>query len=112
MSIFPMEIYNQTFSVSTGEAVKIVSDGRNITSISSIKKVPSNKVSAISGNIITVGGKEYTMSENVQIYIKKSYEYTMITMDELSQNYENYNLSAYIDKEISEGGRVRIIVLS
>ena len=109
---YSVNTINQSFSVSRGEAVKIVSDGRSVSAILQITKISSSKISDISGSTITMGGKDYTMSDNVQIYIKNSYEYTMITMDELIENYENYLASVYIDKDTSAGGRVRIIVLS
>ena len=103
---------NQSFSVSTGMAVKIVSDGRSVSAILQITKISSSKISDISGSTITMNGKDYTMSDKVQIYIKNSYDYTMITMDELLENYNNYSASVYMDNTLSAGGRVRIIVLS
>ncbi len=103
---------NKSFSVESGSAVKIVSDGRNVSSISNITKVSYDSISEIYGSTLRMNGNDYTMSDNVQIYVKDSYEYTMITMDELIENYNNYQAAVYIDKAMNLGGRVRIIILS
>lgn len=102
----------KAFSVSSGQAVKITSDGKNVTSMSAITKAASGKIANVAGSEITVGGKTYTMSDKVQIYVKKSYEYTMITKDEMIDLMSEYSAAIYQDKEYSSGGRVRVIVLS
>ncbi len=109
---YSLNTNNQSFSVSSGQAVKIVSGGRGVSSISAIPKVSANKITEISGSAITVGEKVYTMADNVQIYIKKSFEYTMITLDELKECFNNYSSGVYVDSNVTAGGRVRIIVLS
>lgn len=109
---YSLNTNNKSFNVSSGMAVKIISDGKSISAITKINKISSNKISDISGSTLTMSGKDYIMSDNVQIYIKNSYDYTMITMDELLENYNNYSASVYIDNTLSAGGRVRIIVLS
>ncbi len=102
----------KAFSVSSGQVVKITSDGRNVTSMSAITKAASGKITNVAGSEITVGGKTYTMSDKVQIYVKKSYEYTMITKDEMIDLMSEYSAAIYQDKEYTSGGRVRVIVLS
>lgn len=103
---------NKAFSVSSGQAVKITSDGRSVTSMSALSKAASGKINSVTGSEITVGGKAYIMSDKVQIYVKKSYEYTMITKDEMVDLTGEYSAAIYQDKQYSAGGRVRVIVLS
>ncbi len=106
---------NKTFGVSSGQAVQIKTNGREITSMTPLSKLPSEKITDINGSNITLGGKTYTMSDKVQIYIKKqslSGSYTLVTMDEFTQLTEEYDAYAYIDKPFSSGGRVRVIILS
>jgi len=103
---------NKAFSVSSGQAVKITSDGRSVTSMSALSKAASGKINSVTGSEITVGGKAYIMSDKVQIYVKKSYEYTMITKDEMVDLMGEYSAAIYQDKQYSAGGRVRVIVLS
>ncbi len=112
-SVTSLNTLNKAYSVSTGQAVKIASaDGRSVTSITALSKATSGKITDISGSEITVGSNNYVMSDKVQIYIKKSYEYTMITIDELEKIKSDYSAAIYQDKASVSGGRVRIIVLS
>lgn len=106
---------NKTFGVSSGQAVQIKTNGREITSMTPLSKLSSDKITDIAGSNITVDGKTYTMSDRVQIYLKKQYSstsYTLITMDEFIQMAEEHNASVYIDKPFSSGGRIRVIILS
>ncbi len=104
---------NQTFGVSSGQAVKIKSNGREITSMTPLTQIKSSKITEISGSVITMNNNEYILSDKVQIYVKGSYAnpYSMITVDELAALAEEYQASIYADKETSAGGRVRIIIL-
>ncbi len=112
-NISSLSTQNKAFSVSTGQAVKIVSaDGRTISYMSPLSKAATGKITQVYGSQVTIGGKTYTMADNVQIYLKKSYEYTMVTMDELDNIKSDYSASIYQDKAIASGGRIRIIVLS
>lgn len=99
----------KTFGVLASQAVKIIGDGKSISSISAIGKHSAVRISNISGSQITVGNTIYTMSDKVQIYIKKSSSsvYDMITTDEFSEIYTNYTVALYTEKN-----RVRIIILS
>ena len=102
----------KAFSISSGQVVKITIDGRSISSMSAISKATSGKIAEINGSEIKVGSKTFVMSDKVQIYVKKSYEYTMITIDELADMKNDYSASIYHDKDHLSGGRVRVIVLS
>ena len=103
---------NKAFSISSGQVAKISSDGKSVSSITAINKTASGKISSINGSTITIAQKDYTLSDNVQIYLKKSYEYTMLSIDELKNEMSNYSATIYQDKTEASGGRVRIIVLS
>lgn len=111
-SIFSVQTSNKAFTVSKGQAVKITTDGRTVTSISSLNKLSSTKISDITGSLITVGGKTYTMSDKVQIYMKDSSGYTMLTKDELLDKKDGHIVSVYTDNGVSDAKRVRIIVIS
>ncbi len=103
---------NKIFGVSAGEAVKIVSAGaKGITSMSSLAKAATGKITSVSGVEITISEKTYTMSDKVQIYIKNQSDYTMVALNELSNLKDSYNAAIYTDKK-SSIDRVRIIVLS
>ena len=106
---------NKVFSVSSGQVVKIETDTKEVSFITSLTKISGEKISNISGSTITMGGKDYVMWDKVQIYIRKTSsqgEYNLITMDEFKQVADEYNVHAYADRAYSAGGRVRIIILS
>jgi len=109
---YSVQTVNSAFSVSKGQAVKITTDGRTVSSISALSKLSSTKISAIDGTLITIGDKTYTMSDNVQIYLKNSSGYTMLTKDELLEKKDGHIASVYTDNGTSDAKRVRIIVLS
>ncbi len=111
-TINSVQTMNSAFSVSKGQAVKITTDGRTVNSISALSKLSSSKISDIAGASITVGDKTYTMSDKVQIYLKNSSGYTMLTKDELIKNLDGHIASVYTDNGVSDAKRVRIIVLS
>lgn len=102
---------NKAFSVSSGQAVKIVKTERGVTSISALNKASSSKITNISGSSVTAGGKTYTLSDKVQIYVKNSSGYTMITKDELLNMQNGKMVSIYTDNGVSDAARVRIILL-
>ena len=100
------------YTVSSGQPVKIVtSESGMVTGMSSLTQVSGNQVSDISGSNITYSGKVYKMSDTVSIYTKdSSYNYSMLTMDELKNTYSNYSISLYCDKADTAGGRIRVII--
>ena len=105
---------NKTFGVLSGQAVQIKTNGREVTSMTPLSKLSSDKITDVNGSNITVDGKTYTMSDKVQIYVRKQYSsasYTLITMDEFIEMANKYNASVYIDKPFSSGGRVRVVIL-
>lgn len=104
---------NKTFGVSSGQAVKIKGDGREVTSMTPLSQIKATKITDVSGSTITMNNNKYIMSDKVQVYVKESYGYTysMITLDQLAEMADEYTAYAYTDKATSSGGRVRVIIL-
>lgn len=102
------------YTVSSGQPVKIeTSENGTVIGMTSLSKVSGGKVTDITGSKITFGGKVYEMSDDVSIYYKDaSYNYSMMTLDELKSSYSDYNISLYSDKSESLGGRIRIILVT
>ncbi len=98
------------FSVDAGNVVRIESDGRSVVSMTALSKITGRDNVDVSGAYVIIGGKEYQMSDKVEIYLKKTPDasvYNMITKDEFGELKDDYQVAIYIDSE-----RVRIIVLS
>ncbi len=106
---------NKTFSTSLNQAVKIKTDGRTAISLTPLTKLSGSKITDINGATLSIGSNSYTMSDKVQIYLKKSLtstDYSMLTTDELLDMIDDYSAAVYTDKAHSAGGRIRIIVLT
>lgn len=106
---------NSAFNVTAGQVVRIVTDGRSVTAISPLNKVPSTRVTDIAGSAITIGNKKYILSDKVQIYVKDPTSltsYNMITRDEFEDIAYGENVTIYVDNVSASGGRVRIIIVS
>ncbi len=109
-----MTTSGKAFSVSTGQGVRIKSNGREVTSITSLTQIKATKITNVSGSTITMNNSKYIMSDKVQIYVKNSSYgslYNMITVDELAEMADEYAAYAYTDKAVSSGGRIRVIIL-
>lgn len=104
-----------SFSVSGYQPVKVTFDGNQLASIRALSKVAS-KVTSFDNSTVTAGDTLYPLSEEVKIYKKTTmggvYNYMLITMDELREFYENDDckITAYYDKSISSGGRIRVLI--
>ncbi len=106
---------NSAFNVTAGQAVKIATDGRSVTSITPLNKIASSRVSDISGSTVKIGAKSYILSDKVQIYVKDSSSltaYNMITKDEFEKIAYDETVTLYVDNLSQTGSRVRIIIVS
>lgn len=103
---------NTIYNISKGQAaqIKLAANG-SVTGIVPLTKTADGTDAKTDGNLITLGGKNYTMSDNITIYTKdSSYNYSVLTKDELNSNSSDYNVTLYSDKPESKGGRVRIVM--
>ncbi len=101
----------KSYSVTSGQAVKIITNGNTLSSLSALTKIPTATVSDISGSFVIYGGKSYTLSDKVSIYTKdRSYNYSMVTIEELKNRLSDYTITLYADKSESQGGRIRVIL--
>lgn len=103
---------NGSFSTSRGEAAKIYGSDSNPSSLLSINYV-NDDITSITYDKLVAGNVTYKISDKVQVYERSfstSSEYSMISMDDIINKRNKYNISAYYDKSSASGGRVRIIL--
>lgn len=100
----------KSFSVNRGEAVKITQIGNVVTALSPLTKITQGTLYSISGANVKYGSATYTLSDRASIYVKDGSNYSLITKDELLDSLENYMVTLYADKNVNQGGRIRIIV--
>lgn len=98
----------KAFSVTKGQPVQILkSDGR-VQSMSALTRLSSNYSDVTNTALVGSGGTEYLLSDDVVIYKKIGYDYTVMPISDLSVS--KYRITAYCDRSMSRGGRVRIVV--
>jgi hypothetical protein len=81
-------------------------EGSNITASYQLKEI---SVTSIGNTTITAGGTKYPLAEKVGVYYLTDTKYVATTIDKIS-DLSKYNVTAYYDKAISLGGRIRVIV--
>lgn len=100
--------YSKNTDIASRVPVKAFMDGLSIEKASKLSAYSGN-ISELTDTSCRIGGSTYLLGSDVTVYhIDASYNARMITMDEAKNG--NYKLTAYYDKEQSQGGRVRIIV--
>ncbi|MDP4119325.1 MAG: hypothetical protein Q8873_09115, partial [Bacillota bacterium] len=97
--------------ISAGAPAKFVFKGSSLDSMTSISAVKGAVTNITSTKVITASSA-YTLSDNVVIYTRKALDtaFTILPKDELLNNIDSYNISAYYDKTDNSGGRVRVII--
>jgi hypothetical protein len=77
--------------------------------LTNITKLTRVFVSSVDGLKVKEGSDVYTMSDEVDVYYKNDDKYFKTTLNSIN-DLNKYNLSAYYDKKMSLGGRVRILI--
>lgn len=81
---------------------KIVEDIKNLTAV-------NNAVDTITPlNLVAKDGKSYKLSPKVVIYKQMGFDYLLTSLDEA---IKSRNVSAYMDREMSKGGLVRMLII-
>ena len=88
-------------------------NGGKLEEIDTLEKVKKAEVFTSFG-VIAAGGV-YLYSDSVTVYTpttdkKSELDYDVITLSYLLENKDNYEISAYIDQNVKDGGRIRVIV--
>jgi len=96
------------FLVSKGQAVQMLMANGRPQNMKALTKL-SATVKEVEGDaLIGTNGTRYLLSDGVVVYKKKMYDYTIIPLSELM--VEDYRITAYHDKSMDRGGRIRIII--
>ncbi len=94
------------YSISTGGfGISYESDG----SIKSMKQMSSVKLTSLGSQTALASNKKYTLSDDVQVYLKKDKEYYLTKLSAI--NVDDYTLTGWYDTASgSAGGQIRIII--
>ncbi len=117
---YKYQIGNQTtemtalvqYTLETGPCV-FKYTGNKLDSIDMLKKLPENSKYTSFGMVL--GGELYLFSDDICVYTpnenkKSALKYSVMTVSELTENIDSYNLRAYYDVSPDNGGRIRVII--
>lgn len=107
-----LPIYSSTtvYRFPKGAPVAVAQGGSETDAVKGLSALSGNG-SNVTDTAVTVGKVIYPLSDTVSVYkrIDSGRDYALIPLSEIKGDTP-YRLTAYIDKEISSGGRVRIII--
>lgn len=98
----------KAFNVSKGQPVQILKCDGKVQSIQALTRLTGTYSDVTGHALVTGSGTEYLLSDDVIIYKKSGYDYTVLPLSELSVS--QYRLTAYCDRLMERGGRIRVIV--
>lgn len=101
---------NSYFSVGAGMPVKIKKGSTQVPE--SIVALPKKGIiTTVTESSVLIDNKAYSITTDTLIYVKgSSFDYTVTNSSELEKLKNGYKLTAYMDKEASSGGKIRVIV--
>lgn len=99
-----------TFPVSAGQPVRLVLTGSKISRIDPITKI-DKQVTNVTNTYIEAGSQKYLLADKVVVYKKTNYDtFMVIPLSDIIGSQDG-TITAYYDKPIENGGRVRILIL-
>ena len=99
-------------NIKAGQVAAFDTNSGSIISIKSLSAVPSTITDVNDVQIETPKGEKYLLSSNVVVYDNtNSTEYSIIPLSDIIGN-DGYNIKAYYDKSESNGGRIRVIIVT
>ena len=112
-TLYNLSTSNVIYALEKGvPAMFVTSDGKTIETMRSLTYI-RDSLKTIDKSSATIGDKIYPISDNVYVYLRNYYgTYLTMTIDELVENADKYNINAYFDKGSKYGGCIRIIVVS
>lgn len=59
---------------------------------------------------VTKDDDSYLFADDCAVYLSSNGAYSLLSLTELRNHFDAYNITAYYDKETKDGGRIRIVV--
>ena len=97
-----------SFNVEEGPAMAYF-EGNSLEKLKNLEKVEGGISNVSPVALTSLKGEEYLVSTDVVVYRYENSEYFLSDVDEAISG--EYSVSAYYDKDMDEGGRVRVLIL-
>lgn len=98
---------------STGSPVMFTASGSTVDSMKPMTN--AGTVKRVGDGTVTIGNTAYLTSDNMVVY-KSNLSfgistYTVVPLSEIKGNEDKYTITAYSDKNVNSGGRVRLLIV-
>ena len=94
------------FGVKSGDMVQVRMDNKGM--VDGMSVLTGVRINSITGNEVRSNDTTYLLADNATVYLKKDGRYNVSNITAVSG--AGYTLTAYYDKTVEAGGRVRIIL--
>lgn len=101
-----LQTVNMRLGVSYGPAKLVMKDGQ-LSSARNLYKIKNPD--SITQLGVTKDGDSWLFADECAVYLYQNSTYSLISLTELRNNFDKYNITCYYDKDTCDGGRIRII---
>ena len=98
---------NMTLGASYGPARLTIEDGQ-LSSVRALEKIKNPD--SITQLGVTKDGDSWRFADDCDVYLYADSNYSLLSLTELRNNFDKYNITCYYDKDTKYGGRIRIVV--
>ena len=97
----------KTLGASSGPARLTIKDGQldSVRALDQIKNPDS-----VTQLGVTKDDESWLFADDCAVYLYQNLQYSLLSLTELRNNFDAYNITCYYDKDTDDGGRIRIIV--
>ena len=97
----------KTLGASIGPARLTIKDGQ-LDSVSALYQI-KNPDSITQLGVIK-DGENWLFWDDCAVYLYENSNYSLLSLTELRNNFDAYNITCYYEKDIKDGGRIRIVI--
>ena len=101
-----LQTVNMRLGVSYGPA-KLVMENGQLSSARNLGKIKNPD--SITQLGVTKDGDSWLFADECAVYLYQNSTYSLLSLTELRNNFDKYNITCYYDKDTRDGGRIRII---
>ena len=101
-----------SYSVSKGNAVKVLTSGNSVSSAMRLSEIPENYTGATE-TTLTFGTTEYKVYDKIAVFERVGTgQWQSITYADFLSGPAPTSVNGYFDKTEANGGRVRVLVIT
>lgn len=99
---------NMTLGASYGPARLTIEDGQ-LSAVRALYKIKNPDSVTLLG--VTKDSDSWLFADDCAVYLYQNSVYSLLSLTELRNNFDKYNITCYYDKDTKDGGRIRIVTV-